>query len=136
MHVFLGSTVADAAARPLHWVYNQKKLLNYIRGKKDFTFLKINKSPFIQNKNNLQNNLLATKIIYSSKQITINKKIIKFFKEYCNPNNFSELPNERDIIKVNEPICLLHLMAKTKKLLEKKLNIETDNFLTKIEKNL
>ena len=97
---------------------------------------KINKSPFIQNKNNLQNNLLATKIIYSSKQITINKKIIKFFKEYCNPNNFSELPNERDIIKVNEPICLLHLMAKTKKLLEKKLNIETDNFLTKIEKNL
>ena len=41
---------------------------------------KINKSPFIQNKKNLQNNLLATKIIYSSKQITINKKIIKFFK--------------------------------------------------------
>ena len=46
LHVFLGSTVADAAARPLHWVYNQKKLLNYIRGKKDFTFLKKNKSPF------------------------------------------------------------------------------------------
>ena len=44
LHVFLGATVADAAARPLHWVYNQKKLLNYIRGKKDFTFLKINKS--------------------------------------------------------------------------------------------
>ena len=46
LHVFLGSTVADAAARPLHWVYNQKKLLTYIRGKKDFTFLKKNKSPF------------------------------------------------------------------------------------------
>ena len=46
LHVFLGSTVADAAARPLHWVYNQKKLLSYIRGKKDFTFLKKNKSPF------------------------------------------------------------------------------------------
>ena len=46
LHVFLGSTVADAAARPLHWVYNQKKLLNYIKGKKDFTFLKKNKSPF------------------------------------------------------------------------------------------
>ena len=44
--IFLGATVADAAARPLHWVYNQKKLLNYIRGKKDFTFLKKNKSPF------------------------------------------------------------------------------------------
>jgi len=46
LHVFLGATVADAAARPLHWVYNQKKLLNYIKGKKDFTFLKKNKSPF------------------------------------------------------------------------------------------
>ncbi len=38
--------MADAAARPLHWVYNQKKLLSYIKGKKDFTFLKKNKSPF------------------------------------------------------------------------------------------
>jgi hypothetical protein len=46
LHVFLGATVADAAARPLHWVYDQKKLLTYIRGKKDFTFLKKNKSPF------------------------------------------------------------------------------------------
>ena len=46
LHVFLGATVADSAARPLHWVYNQKKLLSYIKGKKDFTFLKKNKSPF------------------------------------------------------------------------------------------
>ena len=46
LHVFLGATVADAAARPLHWVYNQKKLNTYIKGKKDFTFLKKNKSPF------------------------------------------------------------------------------------------
>ncbi|MDC1485468.1 ADP-ribosylglycohydrolase family protein [Pelagibacteraceae bacterium] len=46
LHVFLGATVADAAARPLHWVYNQKKLQTYIKGKKDFTFLKKNKSPF------------------------------------------------------------------------------------------
>ena len=46
LHVFLGSTVADAAARPLHWVYNQKKLSTYIKGKKDFAFLKKNRSPF------------------------------------------------------------------------------------------
>ena len=46
LHVFLGATVADAASRPLHWVYNQKKLNSYIRGKKDFSFLKKNKSPF------------------------------------------------------------------------------------------
>ena len=45
-HVFLGATVADAAARPLHWVYNQKKLKKHIKGKKDFAFLKNNKSPF------------------------------------------------------------------------------------------
>ena len=46
LHVFLGATVADAAARPLHWVYDQKKLKSYIKGKKDFSFLKKNKSPF------------------------------------------------------------------------------------------
>ena len=46
LHVFLGATVADAASRPLHWVYNQKKLQSYIKGKKDFSFLKKNKSPF------------------------------------------------------------------------------------------
>jgi hypothetical protein len=46
LHVFLGATVADAAARPLHWVYDQKKLLTYVKDKKDFTFLKKNKSPF------------------------------------------------------------------------------------------
>ena len=42
----MGATVADAAARPLHWVYNQKKLGIYIKGKKDFSFLKKNRSPF------------------------------------------------------------------------------------------
>ena len=35
LHVFLGATVADAAASPLHWVYDQKKLYTYIKGKKD-----------------------------------------------------------------------------------------------------
>jgi ADP-ribosylglycohydrolase len=46
LHVLLGATVADAAARPLHWVYDQKKLLTFIKGKKDFAFLKKNNSPF------------------------------------------------------------------------------------------
>ena len=46
LHIFLGATVADAAARPLHWVYDQKKLKTYIKNKKDFAFLKKNKSPF------------------------------------------------------------------------------------------
>ena len=35
LHIFLGATVADAAARPLHWVYDPKKLKKYIKGKKE-----------------------------------------------------------------------------------------------------
>ena len=46
VYIFLGATVADAAARPLHWVYDEKKLKSYIRNKKDITFLKKNKCPF------------------------------------------------------------------------------------------
>jgi hypothetical protein len=46
LHIFLGAICADAAARPLHWVYDPKKLKKYIRGKKEITFLKKNKSPF------------------------------------------------------------------------------------------
>ena len=34
LHIFLGATVADAAARPLHWVYNEKKLKSFIKNKK------------------------------------------------------------------------------------------------------
>ena len=31
LHIFLGASVADAAARPLHWVYDPKKLKKYIK---------------------------------------------------------------------------------------------------------
>mgnify|MGYP001266742801 CR=1 FL=1 len=46
LKIFLGATVADAAVRPLHWVYDPKKLRKYIKGKKEIVFLKKNKSPF------------------------------------------------------------------------------------------
>tara|TARA_E500000178_G_C16884809_1_gene690733 strand:- start:50 stop:997 length:948 start_codon:yes stop_codon:yes gene_type:complete len=46
LHIFLGATVADAAARPLHWVYDPKKLSQYTKGKKEIAFLKKNKSSF------------------------------------------------------------------------------------------
>ena len=46
LHIFLGASVADAAARPLHWVYDEKKLKSYIKGEKDITFFKQNRSPF------------------------------------------------------------------------------------------
>ena len=42
LHIFLGATVADAATRPLHWVYDPKKLKSYIKGKKEIAFLKKN----------------------------------------------------------------------------------------------
>ena len=40
LHIFLGATVADAATRPLHWVYDPKKLKKYVKGKKEIAFLK------------------------------------------------------------------------------------------------
>ena len=46
LYIFLGATVADAAVRPLHWVYDPKKLNSYVKGKKEIAFLKKNKSPF------------------------------------------------------------------------------------------
>ena len=46
LHIFLCATVADAAARPLHWVYDPKKLKEYIKGKKDITFIQKKKNPF------------------------------------------------------------------------------------------
>ena len=46
LHIFLGATVADAAARPLHWVYDPLKLKSYIKNKKDVAFLSHNKCPF------------------------------------------------------------------------------------------
>jgi len=46
VHIFLGATVADAAARPLHWIYDKKKLKSYIKNKKIITFFKENRCPF------------------------------------------------------------------------------------------
>ena len=46
LHIFLGATVADAAVRPLHQVYDPKKLNQYIKGKKEIAFLKKSRSPF------------------------------------------------------------------------------------------
>ena len=46
LYIFLGATVADAATRPLHWIYNEKKLKSFIKNKKDIAFFKKNRSPF------------------------------------------------------------------------------------------
>ena len=83
LHIFLGATVADAAARPLHWVYNPKKLKKYIRGKKKIAFLKRNKSPFYSIKTgnvsgyNDVGQVMFKTLIYTKKK----SDIIKNFKK-------------------------------------------------------
>ena len=81
LHVFLGATVADAAARPLHWVYNQKKLLSYIKGKKDFTFLKNNKSPFYNIKTGKVSGYNAIGQVMFNTLLEDHKNIEKRFKK-------------------------------------------------------
>ncbi len=86
LHVFLGATVADAAARPLHWVYNQKKLLSYIKGKKDFTFLKKNKSPFYNIKTGKVSGYNAISQIMFKTLLKDNRNIEERFKKNITKN--------------------------------------------------
>jgi hypothetical protein len=82
LHIFLGATVADAAARPLHWVYNPKKLKKYIRGKKQIAFLKRNKSPFYSIKTgNVSGYNDVGQVMFKTLKTTKNKSdIFKNFK--------------------------------------------------------
>ena len=108
LHVFLGATVADAAARPLHWVYNQKKLNKYIKGKKDFTFLKKNKSPFYNIKtgkvsgyNDIGQVMFQT-IITSKKKSDILKNFKKNIVRHFGPgsNYYASLKQRKKYKKV------------------------------------
>ena len=57
---------------------------------------------------------MATTHLLSSthEKIKINSKKKLFLKKISHSKQFSELPNLGDIIKVDEPICLLHLKSK------------------------
>jgi hypothetical protein len=83
LHIFLGATVADAAARPLHWVYDPKKLKKYIKGKKEIAFLKQNKSPFYSIKTGNVSGYNDVGQVMFKTLITTNKKsdLIKNFKK-------------------------------------------------------
>ncbi len=78
--------MADAAARPLHWVYNQKKLLSYIKGKKDFTFLKKNKSPFYNIKTGMVSGYNEIGQVMFKTLLDDNKNIEKRFKKNITKN--------------------------------------------------
>ena len=89
LHIFLGATVADAAARPLHWVYDPKKLKKYIKGKKEITFLKKNKSPFYSIKtgcvsgyNDIGQVMLKTLISTKNKAHILKNFKIKIIKNF------------------------------------------------------
>ena len=114
LHVFLGSTVADAASRPLHWVYNQKKLFTYIKGKKDFAFLKVNKSPFYNIKtgkvsgyNDIGQTMFKTLVEgHENIEVRFKKNIIKnfgrgslYWKNYRLRAKYRKVKDWRGIIK-------------------------------------
>ena len=58
--------------------------------------------------------------------------MIKFFKKFCDSKKFSELPNLGDIIKVNQPLCLVHISAENIELLKKKMS-STTHLIERIE---
>jgi len=83
LHIFLGATVADAAARPLHWVYDPVKLKNYIKNKKEVAFLSQNKCPFYSIKTgNVSGYNDIGQVMYQTLLSTKkNEDIIKNFKK-------------------------------------------------------
>ena len=80
----------------------------------------------------MKKEILITKIIYANKSLTINQRMIKFFKKFCDSKKFSELPNLGDVIKVNQPLCLLHLSSKNIELLKKEMS-STTKLIKRIE---
>jgi len=89
IHIFLGATVADAAARPLHWVYDSKKLQSYIKGKKNIAFFRQNRSPFYSIKTgNVSGYNDVGQVMFKTLTSTNNSKnIIDKFKS-CIVKNF------------------------------------------------
>ena len=83
VHIFLGATVADAAARPLHWIYDEKKLKSYIKNKKNIAFFKENRCPFYSIKTGEVSGYNAIgQVMFKTLTNTRNKKnIISDFKK-------------------------------------------------------
>ena len=83
LNIFLGAVVADAAARPLHWVYDPKKLKRYIKRKKQIAFLKENKSPFYALETGLTSGYADMGLVMFQTIITSKKKsdILPNFKK-------------------------------------------------------
>ena len=83
LHIFLGASVADAAARPLHWVYDKKKLNSYIKGIKNIAFFRQNRSPFYSIKTGEVSgyNDVGQVMFKTLTKTTDHKEVIKLFKK-------------------------------------------------------
>ena len=57
-------------------------------------------------------NFFATQIVYSLKSISIENENLKYLKKLKGKEYISELPSIGQIIKKNDPICLIHLTSK------------------------
>ncbi len=89
---------------------------------------------FFQAKKRIHNFYYGTQIIYSDKKVIIDKKKLNFFKNLANNNSFSELPLGKQIINIDEPICLVHLKSKKNQILRdnlKKISYKVLNNLSK-----
>ena len=62
----------------------------------------------------------STTVVYAKKKIIFNEGKINAIKKLYNYKSFSEIPCSNDIIKVDEPICLVHLESEKKSILKKK----------------
>ena len=62
----------------------------------------------------------------------IDQKKFVFLKKLSLSEEFSEIPNLGDIIRVDEPICLLHLKSKNIDFLEKTMIKKESQFLNKL----
>ena len=94
---------------------------------------KLNGGPFFSKKKKvLKKKILITKIIYANRSLTINQRMINFFKKFCDSKKFSELPNLGDVIKVKQPLCLIHLSSKNIELLKKEMS-STTKLIKRIE---
>ena len=109
LKILLGGIVADAASRPLHWIYSPKKLKSYIKGKKDIAFFKENKCPFYSvplGKNSGYGDMaqvMFQTIITSKKKSEIHnnfkKNIVKFFGPRS--NYWKNLKERKKYKKIN-----------------------------------
>ena len=75
----------------------------------------------------------STTVVYAKKKIIFNEGKIDAIKKLYNYKSFSEIPCSNDIIKVDEPICLVHLESEKKSILKKKIKEAVKCFLDIVE---